>query len=157
VRRLLAIKRHERPPQNYFSGFTEHVVEAIRSPNQRASRGFSFSSWWAAFTPAWVPRPEFVGVLALVVFVALIWSVGHKDPNAGHQGNATASFQDRPGSLQPGHLASQGNVTGLVVTPTSTEPVVGSNATVFPFDRMPYSFRNDVRPVDYPSPTRPPD
>lgn len=76
LRRLLALKRYERPPPGYFNDFSDRVVANIRTGGFAAQAEAERLSWevpWLQrFLDALSAKPAFAGVVGAALCVAMV-------------------------------------------------------------------------------------
>lgn len=76
LRRLLALKRHERPPPGYFNDFAPNVIVAIRTGNlagEAAAERLSWEvPWLQRFLDAFSAKPALAGLLGAALCAAVV-------------------------------------------------------------------------------------
>ncbi len=77
LRRLLALKRHERPPPGYFDGFSRNVVARIRTEQKIGRKGWFFrigteAPWLVRIWDSVQTKPLMVGAFGACVSALLV-------------------------------------------------------------------------------------
>ncbi|MCS7090701.1 MAG: hypothetical protein RMN51_09755 [Verrucomicrobiota bacterium] len=145
LRRLLVLKRYERPPAGCLDEVRRAVLEELRRSKSRsvhALEGFRQSGWWLAWREALAPRPLWAGALGVGICALVIGAVLQAERlhlPMGLEGSGGAAHVSSPahGSWMPVHapvgpgLVNSGvllAVTNLHATPgQSLGPVVPSS------------------------------
>jgi hypothetical protein len=84
LRRLLVVKRHERPPPGYFHHFSSHVIARIQAGETAEDHAgilgqIPWLQWlWSAFDQ----KPALVGSFGIAVCSLLVWGVAFSDPSS---------------------------------------------------------------------------
>ena len=83
LRRLLALKRYEKPPPGFFDDFSTRVVARIRS-GERVDQGFfeqlySAAGWLQPFLSIFETRPILVGAFGSAVCLLIVSGIVYSD------------------------------------------------------------------------------
>ena len=135
LRRLLALKRHEPPPQGYFNHLSDKIIARIETEGLSAQ-----SSWWQRLFPDLDAKPVLACAYGLVIMGLLAIGVGVSQsldteeataPNLGQPWFAQAPASDAvlPASMP----VVQASLTGQTNPASSANPVI-SGAPSFLFD-----------------------
>jgi len=135
LRRLLALKRHELPPQGYFNHLSDKIIARIETEGLSAQ-----ISWWQRLFPDLDAKPVLACAYGLVIMGLLAIGVGVSQsldteeataPNLGQPWFAQAPASDAvlPASVP----VVQASLTGQTNPASSAIPVL-SGAPSFLFD-----------------------
>jgi hypothetical protein len=152
LRRLLALKRHEMPPPEYFDVLSKRVIERIRAgeaetPASLSERLSDQVPWLLKFLQAFEAKPVFAGAYASALCLLLIAGVILAErPEPTSQ----ASFEPMPQTvslLTPTTLAAlpQQPVNQMLIADNSTNPVFNIQSTSSPFGQISFG----AQPVSY--------
>lgn len=150
--RLLALKRHETPPPEYFDAFSKRVIARIRAgetetPANLSKRLSDQAPWLLKFLQAFEAKPAFAGAYACALCLLLIAGVILAErPDATSQ----ASLQSMPQTvplLMPTTLAAlpQQPANQMLMADNSTNPVFNFQSTASPHGQIPFG----AQPVSY--------
>jgi hypothetical protein len=152
LRRLLALKRHEMPPLEYFDVLSKRVIERIRDgeaktlarPSERLSDQVS---WLLKFLKVFEGKPVFAGAYASALCLLLIAGVIFAERP---ESTSKASFETTPPTvslLTPTTLAAlpQQPANQMLMADNSTNPVFNFQSTASPFGQIPFG----AQPVSY--------
>jgi hypothetical protein len=140
LRRLLALKRHEIPPQGYFNDFSRQVLQQIRAGQTDQSANlfeelFSHAPWLSNLLHAFNAKPVFAGgfagALCLLLFFGIIYA---ERPDLSPQ--PLLQIADSSASLatvSPTTLSQPVDQVGIV---SSTNPVLSLQPMGSPFGQQ---------------------
>lgn len=129
ISKLLALKRHERPPEGYHTSF---LYEFRRRQRASLMRRNPFSLFFENLSDLWpdlhIPRFAYAGIAAAAAVVAGIALLSTPVPSGGESKVALA--ESRPGAEFS--LATQRPVTISGTVPASTRPAVSQHYVLQP-------------------------
>lgn len=135
IRRLLAWKRHERPPRGFFRRFPEQVATRIEGETQ-----FRNKRWWNRWWNEWDAKPAFACCFGGLVAAVLVAGVAVSE-QVEDQPLRTPSFHRTVLALTPHDLSLvpvEPNLAQPVLNPreipSSLNPVITSIAPHGLFD-----------------------
>jgi hypothetical protein len=152
LRRLLALKRHEMPPPEYFDAFSKRVIARIRAgeaetPANSSERLSDQVPWFLKFLQAFEAKPAFAGVYASALCLLLIAGVILAErPEPTPQASLESMPQTVP-LFMPTTLAAlpQQPTNQMLVADNSTNPVFNFQSNASPFGQIPFG----AQPVGY--------
>jgi hypothetical protein len=137
VRRLLKLKRHEKPPPRYFNDFSGQVIARLRAgvsdDRDELAEGVEWqNSWSQRLLRLFQSKPVFAGGFGAAVCLMLVAGVTLLE-NLDHQSPAMAAEKAVPDSTGSLPAFARGN-SAFAATP-SINPVAGT-ATNSIFDML---------------------
>jgi len=139
LRKLLALKRHEKPPPGYFEGFSSEVMSRIEAAEKPPGR-----NWWLSLVAAFNARPLLLGAYgAAAVAVVLVAVNLTRHPGASEP--AGASVPNRSVAQQP-----PSNPSNDLGTPSNTGAVMVLSSTSAPPDFLVHPGSQQVERVSFP-------
>ena len=86
LRRLLKLKRYEKPPPRYFNDFSSQVLARIRAGSPEARDGAADSlarpaTWFDRLFAGFQNKPIYTGALGAVACLLLVWGAIYSDLN----------------------------------------------------------------------------
>jgi len=143
--RLLALKRHEMPPPEYFDVFSKRVIARIRAGEGETPAGLSErlsnqAPWLLKFLQAFESKPAFVAAYAFALCLLLIAGVILAErPEPASQASLEAMPQT-VSLLAPTTLAAlpQQSVNQTLIADSSTNPVFNFQSTTYSPGQIPF-------------------
>jgi len=128
VRKLLALKKYEKPPPRYFQDFSDKVIARIQAEEEARLR-----PWWQRLGLDFVSlKPAFAGAFGLMLSAGVVFGVLFSNPSSGKNPVALLGF-DKPYDLVEINGSS---MMRLEETPPSTAPVASTMNGATPFSHM---------------------
>ena len=147
LRRLLKLKRHEKPPPRYFNDFSGQVLNRIKA-NEPADREDVMdriaweSPWLQRFLGMFQQKPMVAGVFGAAVCALLVAGVVYSE-RMDHPTDASALATTQAQTLGAAAVVSGfGNDATLALS--STNPVTLGTGSIFDsrrIDALPVNFR----------------
>ncbi len=149
LRRLLKLKRYEKPPPRYFNDFSTQVVNAIRNGAQAEPESFGEQlatglPWLERFLTGFQSKPVMAGLFGAAVCVLVVAGITYSErPQTSAQfGNLVIGGQ-QPAALLPA-ATTFGNDTTLAVSSSNhVSPRDGSifDALITPMSPTPVNWK----------------
>lgn len=151
LRRLLKLKRHEKPPPRYFNGFSSQILARIRAdaPEDRseiAGRLAQPATFFKRLFAGFQSQPIFATALGAAACGLLFWGAISSDqiqPILPSMGLAGTTVQPLPGSEFPPVLGTR-SIAGNSLLGSSTNPLPAQAGSIFDLIQpgtQPASFR----------------
>ena len=139
LRRLLALKKHEKPPLGYFETFASRVRSGIVAAEVLQSNWWlrvgEEASWLKRMWTALTKRPAFAAAFGVVVCGMVFGGIYFtQKPNVEASTTLAESLKIQtpsPAALPVGHLASP-----QILASSSTNPVIGASGSASLFDQI---------------------
>ena len=147
LRRLLKLKRHEKPPPRYFNDFSDHVINRIQASQAAGREGFlgqlaENSPWLEKVMSLFQSKPVVTGAFGLAACALLVGGTIYSE-----QFDSASLSSEFAGTVSQVGMAQATPLFGndAVLTVNSTNPVTSlSGASIFDgitVKAQPVSFR----------------